>query len=120
MFDRFDRLINQYTHSCNKKICILTDNNKDIIIKHILSNHKNIKIGTLTDDFSEICLIVIKYKVINGVLTNFMNNHIDKKILLIVDRDFNFDELFKTSKAHSIDTIILKDAQDYFIILSNP
>ncbi|ARF09612.1 hypothetical protein Indivirus_1_235 [Indivirus ILV1] len=119
MIDEINKIINKYTYSCNKKIKILTDDTDNPILKSVLSNYNDTKLGKLTDNFSEVCMIIIKYKVINGAIIKFMNDHTNIKILLIVNRDFDFNKLVKESKANSIDAFIIKNNQDYFIILSN-
>jgi len=121
MLDRLNKLIKQYTYSCTtiKKISIITDNKNDQLLQNILKDNKNANISNLTSDFSTICLIIIKYKNTNGVITNFINNNVNKKIILIVEKDFDFDNLIKTSKAHSINAVILKNESEYFIIVSS-
>ena len=121
MLDRLNKLIKQYSYSCTniKKISIITDNKNDQLLQNILTDNKNANINELTSDFSQTCLIIIKYENINGLLTNFMNNHVNKKIILIVKKDFDFNNLIKISKAHSIDAVILKNEPEYFIILSS-
>ena len=119
MLDRLRKLINQHILSCsNKQINIITDDNNNELIRSITKEYRTSKISNLIDDFSQACLIIIKYENPNGIILNFINNYVTKKIIMIVEKDFDFNNLVINSKANSIDAIILKNEFHYLIILN--
>ena len=80
MFDRLRKLINQHILLCNnKKINIITDDKNDELIQSISKEYEASKISNLVDDFSSANLIIIKYQNPNGIILNFINNHVTKK-----------------------------------------
>jgi hypothetical protein len=119
MFKRIKTLIDQHTYSQKKKIGIITDKT-DEILDYIKKEYGAQKLK-LTDDFDPYCLVIIKNKDINGLIIEFINKQIKKlkKFILIVKRDFDFSNLVKTCNANSVDAIILKDEDEYIIVITN-
>lgn len=99
----------------SSSIAIIMDND-DNYINNIKKNHSN-NIKKPNSDFSNIDTIIIKST--NPNLITFSNNHLNKKIIIIANKDFDFNTLYKESKFLSIDSIIPYNLEEYFIILNN-
>ena len=119
MIKRLKTLIDQHSYSCYNQVSILTDIKKDILLEFIKKDYKAPMLK-LTDDFDPYCLILTKYKLENGLLFKFVNEQIEKskKVILIVNRDFEFSNLVNKTTANVIDTIILRDSKEYMIVIS--
>lgn len=118
MLSRLKIVISQNLHECNNKISIFTDrDDKDLTELAAIYKAQNLK---KLEDFSNItnCLLILKCQNINS-LFKFINEQIEKaKIILIVKKDFDFNNLVKQVNAYSIDAIILKDEKEYIIVIS--
>ena len=120
MFKRLKTLIEQYSYSCNNKISILTDIKNDELLISVQKDY-NAPILNLTNDFDPYCVIIIKYNNMNGILLKFIDDNIEKskKIILIVDRDFDFSNLVTKTKANLVEgetlitSKIIKNGEDY-------
>ena len=119
MLKRLETLIDQHSYSCTEKISILSDITKDNLLEYVNKKYKAPMLK-LTDDFDSFCLILIKYKNTNGIILKFINEQIEKsrKIILIVHRDFNFSDIVNKCNANVIDTMILRDSEEYIIVIS--
>ena len=119
MLERLKTLIEQHSYSCPDKISILSEDLKDQLLTKVHDQYHT-PFLKITDDFDPFCLIVIKYKSTNGLILQFINRQIEKskKIILIVKKDFDFDSLVKKVNANMIDAIILKNIDEYLIIIN--
>lgn len=115
-------IINKYGYNCNKKISIITDDQKNEFIVNLPKIFENTEIG----DSNDSCFILFWFKNAiryNENLVESINKHLnnDKILLLIVPLDFDFNHLIKNTIANGIDAISWHGKNQikyYFIILT--
>ena len=104
------KIIKKYTNNNDPKIYIYSKNKNFIEFRNNLKITNNIKsadILILTLDKNDIIKHVIK----------IINDNITKILLLIVPKEFKFNDLVINSKSNNIDAISWYGIKDYYCII---
>ncbi|ARF12387.1 hypothetical protein Klosneuvirus_5_57 [Klosneuvirus KNV1] len=114
-YNKLEKLINKYLYECiEDKIRIITNNPNDDLVKLIFKNYK--AVISNEQKIKESCIVIIHLQQFDKKLIDYINKHLDNNVifLAIVPLEFDFDQLIKSAKAHSIDAYYWrKDGRKY-------